>query len=89
MIYLNVGSGKSIPERDIVGIFDMDTATISPISRKFLSEAERAKRTESPSYEIPKAFIVYKEKTKKLNVKTFLLLIQIKVNCCKNIILKD
>ena len=27
MIYLNVGSGKSIPEREIVGIFDMDTAT--------------------------------------------------------------
>ena len=67
MIYLNVGSGKSIPERDIVGIFDMDTAPISPISRKYLSEAERAKRTESPSYEIPKSFIVYKETVKTEN----------------------
>lgn len=60
MIYLNVGAGKSIPERDIVGIFDMDTSTISPVSRRFLSEAEREKKTESPSFEIPKSFIVYR-----------------------------
>ena len=59
MIYLNVGAGKSIRERDIIGIFDMDTSTVSPITRKYLSDAEKGKRTESPSYEIPKSFIVY------------------------------
>ena len=60
MIYLNVGSGKSIREKDIIGIFDMDTSTVSPITRKLLSEADKQKRTETPSYEIPKSFIVYK-----------------------------
>lgn len=60
MIYLNVGGGKSIRERDVIGIFDMDTSTVSPVTRKFLSEADRAKRTESPSYDIPKSFIVYR-----------------------------
>ncbi len=59
MIYLNVGSGKSIREKDIIGIFDMDTSTVSPITRKLLSEAEKARRTEFPSYEIPKSFILY------------------------------
>lgn len=61
MIYLNVGAGKSIKESDIIGIFDMDTATVSTVTRKFLSEAERLHMTESPSYEIPKSFIVYKD----------------------------
>lgn len=60
MIYLNVGAGKSIREKDIIGIFDMDTSTVSAITRKFLSDAERARLTESPSYEIPKSFILYR-----------------------------
>lgn len=59
MIYLNAGGGKSIREKNIIGIFDMDTSTVSPITRRFLSEAEKAKRTESPSFEIPKSFILY------------------------------
>ncbi|MBO5714799.1 MAG: DUF370 domain-containing protein [Clostridia bacterium] len=60
MIYLNVGSGKSIREKDIIGIFDMDTSTVSPITRKLLSEADKQKRTETPSYEIPKSFVLYR-----------------------------
>lgn len=60
MIYLNVGAGKSIREKDIIGIFDMDTSTVSPITRKLLSEADKAHLTESPSYEIPKSFIIYR-----------------------------
>ncbi len=59
MIYLSVGAGKSIREKNIIGIFDMDTATVSPVTRKFLSSAEKAGKTYSPTYEIPKAFIVY------------------------------
>ena len=60
MIYLNVGSGKSIKEKDIIGIFDMDTSTVSPVTRKLLSEADKQKRTETPSYEIPKSFVLYR-----------------------------
>lgn len=60
MIYLNVGGGKSIREKDIIGIFDMDTSTVSPITRKLLSEADRAHLTETPSFEIPKSFVVYR-----------------------------
>ena len=60
MIYLHVGAGKSIREKDVIGIFDMDTSTVSPVTRKLLSQAEKEKRTESPSYEIPKSFILYR-----------------------------
>ena len=60
MIYLNVGSGKSIKEKDVIGIFDMDTSTVSPITRKLLSEADKQKRIETPSYEIPKSFVLYR-----------------------------
>ena len=68
MIYLNVGSGKSIREKDVIGIFDMDTSTVSPITRKLLSEADRARRTESPSLEIPKSFILYLSENNEIKV---------------------
>ena len=68
MIYLNVGAGKSIREKDIIGIFDMDTSTVSPITRKLLSEADRARLTESPSYEIPKSFILYRAESGEMKV---------------------
>ena len=60
MIYLNVGAGKSIRERDSIGIFDMDTSTVSPVTRKFLSDADRAHKIETPSYEIPKSVVLYR-----------------------------
>lgn len=59
MIYLSVGAGKSIREKSIIGIFDMDTATVSPVTRRFLAAADKSGRTTSPSLEIPKSFIVY------------------------------
>ena len=68
MIYLNVGGGKSIKEKDIVGIFDMDTSTVSPITRRLLSEADKQKRTETPSYEIPKSFVLYKDEEGEMKV---------------------
>ena len=68
MIYLNVGSGKSIREKNIIGIFDMDTSTVSPITRKLLSEADKAHLTESPSYEIPKSFIIYRAEDGQMKV---------------------
>ena len=58
MIYLNVGSGKSIPERDIVGIFDMDGATVAGDTRKFLSRAEREGRATVTAEDIPVSFVV-------------------------------
>ena len=68
MIYLHVGGGKSIRERDVIGIFDMDTSTVSPITRKLLSNAEKEGRTEFPSLEIPKSFILYFDKHQEFKI---------------------
>ena len=65
MIYLHVGNNKSIREKDIIGIFDMDTSTVSSITRRYLSEAERQGETESITDEIPKSFILYCEGSKR------------------------
>lgn len=57
-MYLHAGNNKNIKIADIVGIFDTDTATISQITKKYLSESEKKGETVTLSYELPKSFIL-------------------------------
>ena len=57
-MYLHIGNDKLVREKEILGIFDLDTASVSPVTKKFLAQAEREKRTESAKEELPKAFVV-------------------------------
>ena len=63
-MYLHAGNNKIIREKDIIGIFDVDNCTVSAITRKYLSDAERHLLVESAKDEIPKSFILYKENDK-------------------------
>ncbi len=61
-MYLHVGNNKNIRERDIIGIFDTDMSTLSPVTRKFLSDAQKRGAVVSAKDEIPKSFVLYREK---------------------------
>lgn len=63
-MYLHVGNNKNIRIKDIIGIFDADTATISLITRKYLTAAERERLVLSAKDEVPKSFILYRENGK-------------------------
>ncbi len=58
MMYLHLGQEVVVKEEDVVGIFDLDTSTVSKHTRKFLNLAEKEKRVINVSYELPKSFIV-------------------------------
>ena len=63
-MFLHVGNNKNIREKEIIGIFDADTATVSSVTRKFLTEAEKRGEVENVTYELPKTFIVCSSKGK-------------------------
>ena len=63
-MYLHAGNNKIIREKDIIGIFDADNSTLSYITRKYLTDAEKQQRVIAAKDEIPKSFILYKEKGK-------------------------
>ncbi len=46
---------------DILGIFDMDTSTVSKPTRDFLNIAEKSGNVINVSFELPKSFVVCKE----------------------------
>lgn len=63
-MYLHIGNNRNIREKHIIGIFDLDTSTISNITRKYLSDAQKRGEVESSTEEIPKSFILFMEKGK-------------------------
>ena len=60
-MFLHVGNNKNIRLCNVVGIFDMDNATLSAITRKYLSGMEKEGLVESAVEEIPKSFVLYYE----------------------------
>ena len=61
-MYLHIGNQINIRKRDIVGIFDADRTTTSRITRKYLSDAQKKELVSSANYEIPKSFILYRDR---------------------------
>ncbi|MBE6634037.1 MAG: DUF370 domain-containing protein [Ruminococcaceae bacterium] len=61
-MYLHVGNNQNILIRSVIGIFDADSATVSTVTRKYLSSAEAEGAVRFASVELPKSFILYREK---------------------------
>ncbi len=57
-MYVHAGNNRMIRTREIIGIFDMDTATVAPATRDFLRRAEKDGRMVNITEEIPKSFVV-------------------------------
>ena len=58
-MYLHIGNNRNIRTKAIIGIFDTDNATVSPITRDFLKKNQKKTRVWSAVNEIPKSFILY------------------------------
>ena len=56
--FVHAGGNKNLRTSDIVGIFDMDSATVAGTTRKFLSAEEKAGRVEIITDELPKSFVL-------------------------------
>ena len=57
-MYLHLGQDFILHTRDIIGIFDMETATLSRHTRDFLRRAEKEGAVVSLSNDLPKSFVL-------------------------------
>ena len=57
-MFLHIGSGKSIKKRDIIGFFDLDTSTVSKISRDFIGKKEKEGKIWYSDGDLPRSFIL-------------------------------
>ncbi len=68
-MYLHLGQETVVNTKNIIGIFDMDTSTVSKFSREFLNKAQKQGIVINVSYELPKSFIICKENS---NLKVYI-----------------
>ncbi len=64
-MYLHLGQNTVIRMHDIVGIFDLDTTTISKHTKAYLKTAQEKKEVITITNELPKSFVVAMGKNEK------------------------
>lgn len=57
-MFLHLGGDVVVRDSEVVGIFDIETTSISKITKQYLAMSETAGRVINVSYELPKTFIV-------------------------------
>ncbi len=57
-MYLHIGNGQTVRREKIIGIFDLDTASVSAVTRDFLKRKEKEKRVSYPDSDLPRSFLV-------------------------------
>ncbi|MBO4264947.1 MAG: DUF370 domain-containing protein [Clostridia bacterium] len=63
-MYLHIGKDKLIFTENIIGIFDLDTSTVSDITKTYINNAQKDMRIVNVCDDIPKSFILCKENEK-------------------------
>ncbi len=61
-MFLHLGEDTVITDKDIIGIFDIDTSTVNKATRDYLTKAERDKKVIYVNYDLPKSFVVTSDK---------------------------
>jgi hypothetical protein len=57
-MYLHIGNGVSVKDKNIIGIFDLDSATVSKISKNFINKLSKEGAVEYLDDDLPRSFIV-------------------------------
>ena len=57
-MYLHIGNNQMLPERRIIGIFDLEITSQSKITSAFLKNAEQESVVIDVCEDIPKSFLV-------------------------------
>ena len=63
-MFIQIAKGKSVRIKDVIGIFDLDTSTVSGVTKSFLSRAEKNGEILGISA-LPKSFVLTDKKEKK------------------------
>ena len=61
-MFIHLGEDTVINDKEIIGVFDIDTSTVNKATRDYLKIAEQNKRVVYVNYDLPKSFIVCDEK---------------------------
>ena len=62
-MYLHLGQDTVVTFEEILGIFDLEATTVSKATRDYLANATKSGRVVNVSMDLPKSFIVCRDKS--------------------------
>lgn len=63
-MYLHIGKRQSVKKSDVIGIFDLDTSTVTKTGKDFINRLERAGSVEYADDDLPRSFVLINENGK-------------------------
>lgn len=60
-MYLHLGGNTVVNSRDIIGIFDLDTVTVTKLGRDYINRASNDGKVINVTYELPKSFVLTRQ----------------------------
>ena len=60
-MFIHIGNGKSVLKSDVIGIFDLDTATVSKTGKDFINRKEKEGLVEYSDFDLPRSFLLVEE----------------------------
>ena len=57
-MFLHIGNGKSVRKKNIIGIFDLDTSTVSKKGKDFINKMEKSGNLEYDDFDLPRSFVL-------------------------------
>ena len=71
-MYLHIGNAQVVRNDDIVGIFDLDSSTVSKKTRDYLTNSEKKGEVISNCSDLPKSFILVEDYERESGQKIYL-----------------
>lgn len=71
-MYLHLGQETVVRTADIIGLFDLDTSTLSKKTRDFLENAEKKGQVINVTDDLPKTFALVAKKNDRQNQKIYI-----------------
>ena len=60
-MFLHIGNGKSVLKKNIIGIFDLDTSTVTKTGKDFINKMEKKGLLEYEDFDLPRSFVLVEE----------------------------
>ncbi len=61
-MYLHIGNRQSVKKKDVIGIFDLDTSTVTKTGKEFLNGLEKKGAVDYFDDDLPRSFVLVGDK---------------------------
>ena len=69
MMYLHIGNGITVKKKDVIGIFDLDSSTISHITKGYINKNQKQGNISYKDMDLPRTFVLVEEEKEKYKIK--------------------